>query len=296
MLVVSFVVFFLLRLSGSDPVMTLLGTKQATPELVAALREQYHLDDPLLLQYFHWVQGVVTGNLGTDYVYRQDISMLILSRIPVTIGLVLISSAIGIFVAIIMGIISALNRNGPIDKIISVLMLVLSSAPSFVVSILVLIILSNFGISFVGALHSFSDYISRITIPACVMSLHMVAMLGRITRTSMITQLQSPYITTATAKGLPGAAVTFKHAFHNAVIPVLTIAGLMIASSVGGTVLIEQIFSLPGIGGLLVEGIQMGNYPIVQILVIFMLGVYLVMSFVVDLLYNIVDPRVAKRA
>jgi peptide/nickel transport system permease protein len=296
MLVVSIIVFFLLRMSGSDPVTILLGTKQSTPEVVAALREQYHLNDPLLLQYFRWIQGILRGDLGTDYVYRQSISALILTRIPVTLGLVIISSATGIFAAIILGVVSALNRNGPIDKGLSVLMLTLSSSPSFVVSILVLIVLSKSGISFVGALHSIHDYFSRIIIPSLVMSLHMVAMLGRITRTSMITQMQSPYITTAIAKGISDNAVTFKHAFHNAVIPVLTIAGLMTASSVGGTVLIEQIFSLPGIGGLLVEGIQMGNYPIVQILVLFMLSVYLFMSFVVDLMYNIVDPRVAKKA
>jgi peptide/nickel transport system permease protein len=294
-LVVSFLVFFLLRLSGTDPVTVMLDTKPATPELIQTLREQNHLDEPLFLQYLRWLRGVATGDLGVDYIYKQEISMLIASRIPVTVGLVALSSLFGTVMAILLGVLSALNRNGPVDKAISMLMLILSSAPSFVVSILFLVLLSRAGVSFVGSFSNFGEYLSRITIPALVMSLHMVAMLGRVTRSSMITQLQSPYMTTAAAKGLPLADLTFKHAFRNAVIPVLTIAGMMIAGSVGGTVLIEQIFSLPGVGGLLVEGVQRGNFPVVQILVLFMLVIYLGMSFLVDVLYGIVDPRVGKK-
>lgn len=129
-------------------------------------------------------------------------------------------------------------------------------------------------------------------IPSLIMALTFVAMLGRITRSNMINQLQSPYIATAAAKGLKQSNITYKHAFHNAVIPVITVAGYMIAGSIGSTVIVEQVFSLPGIGGLLISAIEENNFPIVQILVLFMLGAYLVMSFVIDILYTVLDPRV----
>lgn len=293
-LIVSAVVFFLLRMSGVDPVTVMIGEKQATDELRESLRTQFNLDKPLLTQYWIWLKGVLTGDLGVDYINKQSIQELIVSRLPVTVGLVIMSSLFGMTFAIILGVIAALNRNKPADHILSVVMLFLTSVPNFVVSILVIVFCSKFipGYSFVGAYSNFGEFLQRIFVPSLVMSLGVVAMLGRITRSSMISQLQAPHIITARAKGMDNFNVTFKHAFHNAVIPVITIAGLQFAGSVGGTVLIEQIFSLPGVGGLLISGIQQNNYPVVQILVLFMLVIYLVMSFVVDMLYAIIDPRV----
>lgn len=293
-LIVSAVVFFLLRMSGVDPVTVMIGEKQATDELRESLKTQFNLDKPLLTQYWIWLKGVLTGDLGVDYINKQSIQELIVSRLPVTVGLVIMSSLFGMTFAIILGVIAALNRNKPADHILSVVMLFLTSVPNFVVSILVIVFCSKFipGYSFVGAYSNFGELLQRIFVPSLVMSLGVVAMLGRITRSSMISQLQAPHIITARAKGMDNFNVTFKHAFHNAVIPVITIAGLQFAGSVGGTVLIEQIFSLPGVGGLLISGIQQNNYPVVQILVLFMLVIYLVMSFVVDMLYAIIDPRV----
>lgn len=293
-LIVSAVVFFLLRMSGVDPVTVMIGEKQATDELRESLKTQFNLDKPLLTQYWIWLKGVLTGDLGVDYINKQSIQELIVSRLPITVGLVIMSSLFGMTFAIILGVIAALNRNKPADHILSVVMLFLTSVPNFVVSILVIVFCSKFipGYSFVGAYSNFGEFLQRIFVPSLVMSLGVVAMLGRITRSSMISQLQAPHIITARAKGMDNFNVTFKHAFHNAVIPVITIAGLQFAGSVGGTVLIEQIFSLPGVGGLLISGIQQNNYPVVQILVLFMLVIYLVMSFVVDMLYAIIDPRV----
>ena len=293
-LIVSAVVFFLLRMSGVDPVTVMIGEKQATDELRESLKTQFNLDKPLLTQYWIWLKGVLTGDLGVDYINKQSIQELIVSRLPVTVGLVIMSSLFGMTFAIILGVIAALNRNKPADHILSVVMLFLTSVPNFVVSILVIVFCSKFipGYSFVGAYSNFGEFLQRIFVPSLVMSLGVVAMLGRITRSSMISQLQAPHIITARAKGMDNFNVTFKHAFHNAVIPVITIAGLQFAGSLGGTVLIEQIFSLPGVGGLLISGIQQNNYPVVQILVLFMLVIYLVMSFVVDMLYAIIDPRV----
>lgn len=293
-LIVSIAVFVLLRASGVDPVTVMIGEKQATDELRESLRQQFNLDKPLLTQYLIWLKGVIMGDFGIDYINKQSINDLIISRLPVTAGLVVLSSLFGMTFAIILGVIAALNRNKAADRILSVLMLFLTSVPNFVVSILVIVFCTKFipGYSFIGAYNNFGEYLSRIFVPSLVMSLGVIAMLGRITRSSMISQLQAPHIMTAKAKGMDEFNVTFKHAFHNAVLPVLTIAGLQFAGSIGGTVLIEQIFSLPGVGGMLVNGIQQNNYPVVQILVLFMLVVYLVMSFVVDMLYAVIDPRV----
>lgn len=293
-LIVSFAVFFLLRLSGVDPVNVMLGEKQTTTEVREALEAEFNLDKPLLTQYFIWFTDALTGDFGVDYINNQNVSDMIITRLPVTIGLVVISSLFGMTFAIIMGVIAALRRNTGIDRGISILLLVLTSVPNFVISVVVIVICVMYipGYSFIGTYSSFAEYLSRIIVPGIVMSLGVVAMLGRVTRSSMIAQLQAPHILTANAKGMSPFNVTFKHAFHNAVIPVITIAGLQFAGSIGGTVLIEQIFSLPGIGGLLVTGIQQSNYPVVQILVLFMLVVYLVMSFIVDVLYAVLDPRV----
>lgn len=292
--IASFFIFFLLRLSGTDPLTVMIGNARATDDLKRTLTERYNLDKPILTQYFIWIQGVLTGDFGLDYISGQDVRELISSRLPVTLGLVVLSSIIGFLIAIVLGVTAALNRNEAVDTILSTIMLIITGLPSFLVSIVALIIITyKFPqISFIGSYNSFGEYMQRITIPSIIMSLMMVAMLGRITRSSMIKQLQSPYIDTARAKGISSNAIIYKHAFHNAVIPVITAAGYMVACSVGSTVIVEQVFSIPGIGGLLVTAIQQNNFPVIQILVLFMLLVYMVMSFIIDILYMVLDPRV----
>ena len=294
LLIVSFAIFFLLRMSGSSELATIIGEKQATEELKAQVTEEYGLDQPMLLRYFDWLKGVAVGDFGKDYTSGQDVGELIASRIPVTLGLVGISFAAGTILAIILGVIAALYKNKPVDTGISLVMLFFSSVPSFLVCVIVLILMVKFvpGYSFVGTYNNTAEFFQRISVPAAIMALGQLALLGRVTRSSMTSQLQAPYITTAKAKGISRNSIIFKHAFHNAVIPVLTVAGSTLASSIGGTVLIERIFSLPGIGGLLISGVQTSNYPVVQILVMIMLLIYLMVSLIVDLLYVIVDPRV----
>lgn len=292
--VCSLLIFFVLRMSKVDPLAVMIGNSRSTDELKASLTERYNLDKPLMEQYYIWISGVLKGDFGIDYIDGQNVRELISSRLPVTVGLVILSSIIGFFISIVMGVCSALKRGKAADSILSAIMLIVSGTPSFLISILVLIFMTVYvpSYSFIGTYSNFGEFLGRIIIPGVIMSLSLVAMLGRITRSSMIKQLGSAYISTAEAKGLSGFYITFKHAFHNAVIPVITAGGYMIAGSIGSTVIVEQIFSLPGIGGLLINAIQTNNYPIVQILVLFMLAVYLVMNFIIDILYIIVDPRV----
>lgn len=293
-IVVSLVVFFLLRLSGSDSASIIMGDKPATEEARAAIIEEYHLDDPLIMQYVYWAGDVLKGDFGVSYVNGQEVKDLIASRVPITVGLMVLHSIIGVTLAIVVGVIAAMHRNTWVDSAISVIMLVIRSIPTFIISIVVLVWLVGHvdGYDLAGSFDSFGEYLQKIAAPSIIMGVSMICMLGRITRSSMIAQLQSPYILTAKAKGIPEKDIVYKHAFHNAVLPVLTVAGLQFAGSIGGSVLIEQIFSLPGMGALLTEGIQKFNYPVVQIVVLIMLLSYLVMSLVVDLLYAVVDPRV----
>lgn len=294
LLICSFLIFMTLRMSGVDPLSVMIGNSRSTDELKAVLTERYDLDKPLMVQYYIWISGILKGDLGIDYIDGQNVKNLISARLPVTLGLVVLSSIIGFIVSVIMGVLSAIYRGKTADSVLSALMLILSGTPSFLISILVLIFMTIYvpEYSFIGTYSNFGEFIQRIFIPGIIMSLSLVAMLGRITRSSMIKELQSPYISTAKAKGISGYALIFKHAFHNAVIPVITAGGYMIAGSIGASVIIEQIFSLPGIGGLLISAIETNNYPIVQVLVLLMLTVYLVMNFAMDILYMAIDPRV----
>ena len=295
MIAVSLFVFIALRLSAADPLTVLIGNSRSTPELRQSYTQEYHLDQPIFKQYLIWLEGVCTGDFGIDWVQKQDIKLQMIEKLPVTIGLVVFSSILGTLLAIVLGVISARARGTWVDSGISVFMLVTSSVPPFLVGIVVIILFAQYvpGYSFIGSYNNFSEYIQRLLIPSIVMSLSLIALLGRVTRSSMIQQFQSSYITTAEAKGLKKNSIIYKHAFHNGVIPVLTVAGYMFAASIGSTVLVEQIFSLPGIGGMLIDAIQQNNFPVVQILILVMLVAYMVMSFVVDVLSSIVDPRVA---
>ena len=159
MFLVSFLVFVVLRMSDADPLTVMIGNNQSTPELRQALTEKYHLDDPVHIQYLRWIKGVLSGDFGTDYVDGQDVKGLIMSRLPITFGLVIMSSVIGSVIAVIMGVAAALRKGRPSDAAISGLMLVLSGAPSFLVSILILIFMTKYvpGYSFIGTYTNFGE-------------------------------------------------------------------------------------------------------------------------------------------
>jgi peptide/nickel transport system permease protein len=274
----------------------MLGERQATEDVIAALREQYHLNDPLIVQYGRWLGGAITGDFGTDYINHQDVSFLISQRIPVTLGLVIISILIGTAIAVCLGVLSGARENSLVDRGISIAVLILVSIPPFLVATLTLILLSVFapGFSFTGAIGTVAEYFSRITLPAVVLSLNMVAILTRVTRSSMINQLRSPYALLAKAKGLPSRFVIWKHCFKNALIPVLTIVSIFAGTAISGAVLVESIFSLPGLGGLLTQAIKTNNYPIVQASLLILLLVFLTIGLATDLIYAGIDARIRK--
>lgn len=294
-LIVSIFIFFILRLAGINPISVLGGDKGVTEEVKQQLELQYNLDKPLTSQYLIWIKGLVNGNLGLDYINRQDVWSLITPRIPITIGLVLVSMSIAVIIAIPAGVISAVYKNTFIDSAISMVSLVLVAMPGFLVSILMLVFCAKYvpGYAFVGTYSNVGEFFSRIALPSVALSFSPIAFMMRIARSSMVEQLKSPYITTAKAKGLNPVQIVFKHAFHNAVLPVLTVGSMMIGTTIAGAVLVENVFSLPGIGSLLITAIKQYNYPVSQTLLLILLGIFLIISCMVDIIYALVDPRVS---
>ena len=292
--IVSIFIFMVLRLVGIKPISVLGGERGITDAAAAELEKQFALDKPMLEQYGIWIKGLFTGDLGVDYVDKQDVSNLIKPRIPVTIGLVFFSMLIAVVVAIPLGIISAVKKNTPVDSAISIISLVLAAIPGFLVSILIVAFCAKFvpGYSFVGSYSRLREYQQRLLLPSVALAFMPIAFMTRISRSNMIEQLKSNYIMTAKAKGLSTRTIVVKHAFHNAVLPVLTVGTMMVGSMISGAVLVESVFSLQGIGSLLVTAIKQYNYPVSQTLLMVLLGIFLIISCIVDILYVVIDPRV----
>lgn len=294
LIIVSLIIFMVIRASGVNPISVIGGDKSVTEEVKAELTSQYHLDKPLIEQYYYWIDGIFKGNLGLDYINRQSVSSLIASRIPITLGLVLLGMLIAVVVAFPLGILAALKKNTWVDQLISIFVLILSSTPNFLASIIMLVVISKFfaNYQFIGTYSNATEFFQRLSVPAIALSLSPIALLTRVTRSSMIDQFKSNYITTAKSKGLSKSTIILKHGLKNGILPVLTIGAMMIGTTIAGAVLVESIFSLPGIGGLLITGIKTYNYPVVQTLLLILLVIFLVISTIVDVLYTLIDPRV----
>jgi len=292
--VVSIIIFGMVRLSNIDPVSVIVGDKRSTPQVIAEVKEKYNFNKPLTVQYFIWISGLLRGDLGEDYKNKQLISSLISDSLPVTAGLVLLSSILSLFIAIPIGILSAVKKNTWIDRTLSVVTLIFVSSPGFLTGIIMILIISLVApdFAFIGAYSTFGEYIQRISLPSLALAFGMIALISRVTRSSMIEQGQSNYSLTATAKGLPSRVVIFKHCFKNSAISVVTIFGVQIGSLISGAVIVESVFSLPGIGSLLISGINQGNYPIVQDVTMLLVVVFLLLSMIVDVICAMIDPRI----
>ncbi|MDR1579934.1 MAG: ABC transporter permease, partial [Synergistaceae bacterium] len=261
LLAASALIFFSLRLSGVSPVSVMLGERQTSPEVIAELKSQFHLDRPLIAQYGLWLADSLKGHLGVDYINRQPVTTLISDRVSITLGLVLFSIVIGATAAVLAGVASGLRNNTWVDHCISVSVLILVSMPSFLTSIVTLILIISVypQYIFTGAIGGAGDYFSRIMVPSVVLSFNMIALVTRVTRSSMIEQLKAPYMQTAVAKGISRQKIIWGHCFKNAMIPVLTIVSIFAGTTISGAVMVESVFSLPGLGSLLINGIKTNN-------------------------------------
>lgn len=300
LLVISLVVFLGLRATGVDPLtyMVSMEVQAQSPELVAELRESLGLNDPLIIQYLRWLGDILHGDLGYNF-NGQSIASIIAVRLPYTLELsgyaLVFSSIIGIGI----GIISAIRQNGVVDYVGRVFAVLGQAIPQFLVGIIVLQIFSvrlgwfpaNGRVS-PDATNAFADAFFHLFLPVLTLTIGMVAVLMRYARNTMLDVLNSDYIKTARSKGIPEWKVYLKHAFRNAMKPVLIILMFRIPGLIGGSVVIETVFSYPGIGLTMTNAIVSNDYPTVMVITLIIAAVMLICSFMVDVFNAILDPRV----
>jgi peptide/nickel transport system permease protein len=292
---VSFVTFNLVRLAPGDPALIMIGGRRVSPEVLAAIREKYGLKGDPITEYFKWVANALHGNLGESFRLKQQVSGLIVERMPITLELIVMSLLIAIVIAIPLGILSARHKNGPIDYAASFIGLIGVSSPVFFTAIVGVLV---FAVG-LGVLPAFGtgegplDRLYHLILPSCALALSMIALTARMTRSAMLESLASDYIEAARAKGLPERTIVMKHAFRNALIPVLTVTSLQAGFLLVGSVLVEYTLGLGGLGSLITDAIQNRDYPVIQGTVLLLTLLFSLLNLATDLLSGVIDPRVA---
>jgi peptide/nickel transport system permease protein len=295
---VSVIVFLVMRLLPGDVVTTLLGAAaNASPEVRDQIRSLLGIDRPFHEQYAVWIWRALHGDLGISILSTKPVMDEILRRLPITGQLALFSLALATAVGIPLGVLSATRRNGPVDALIRVGSLIALSVPGFWLATLLILGASRWvpswpTLGYVLPQDDLFGNLKAMALPTLALSAYLVAGTIRMTRSAMLEVLAAEYVTAARARGLAEAAVLFRHALRNALIPVVTLLGLWLGSLLGGAVLIETVFTLPGMGKMLVDGIQNRDYPAVQGAVLILATSVVVANLLVDVLYGLLDPRV----
>jgi peptide/nickel transport system permease protein len=295
---VALVVFLLMRAIPGDVVTQLVGVEQeVTPERMAELRRIFGLDLPIHVQFGQWLGAALQGDLGTSLRTGRSIMGDLLLRFPATLQLSVMSLGIALALALPIGILAARFRGRWPDYLGSAFVLVGLSVPSFFLGILLILLFSlRLGwlppAGFVPFMEDPGESLRRMILPALSLGLILAAATTRIMRSTMLEVLSRDYVRTARAKGLSEGRVTMTHALRNALIPVVTVVGLQFGSLLGGTVIIEQVFSIPGVGRFALEGINLRDYPVVQGAVLVISGAFVFVNLLVDVLYAVIDPRV----
>jgi peptide/nickel transport system permease protein len=294
---VSLVTFIIIRSIPGDPVQVLLGAdRRTTPEQIEAIRHAYGLDQSLPVQYLKWLGHVLTGDLGDSLRTRRPLTTELRLRLPVTIQLTLMAGIIAAIPALVFGIVAALKRNTGVDYATTLASLIGVSVPNFFLATLLVLVFS-FWLKWlppVGFRPLFDDpaqNLKTMILPAIALGLPLSAVLMRFVRSAVLEVLGQEYVRTARAKGIPRRQVLFRHVMPNAGIPILTIVGIQVAGLLGGTVIIEQIFGLPGVGRYVYEAIANRDYPVVQGVTLVLAFIFVLVSLLVDVLYAVLDPR-----
>jgi peptide/nickel transport system permease protein len=291
---VSVLIFGMSRLAPGDPVLIMIGGHQTTPEVIENIKEKYHLNKPIVQQYGIWLKQAIVGDLGESFKMKQSVSSMIAERLPLTLQLVIMSTLFTLLLAIPLGVIAAVKKNTWVDYVSSLFALSGVSSPVFFTGVL-MVLLFSYKLDWLPAFGTgdgFVENIKYMILPSLALGINMVALSSRITRSGMIEVLNTNYIQTAIAKGIPKSVIIIKHGLRNALIPLLTVTGLQIGFLIVGTVLVEYTFGIGGLGSLIINGVQNSDYPVVQGTTLFMVVVFLLLNLVVDLLYAVIDPRI----
>ncbi|MCH5340712.1 MAG: ABC transporter permease [Acetatifactor sp.] len=302
---VSAAAFLAFQIIPGDVVTSILGT-EATPEREEQLREELGLNDPPVVRYFHWAADVLRGDLGVSYRYSKNmnemmpVTELIGDKLPVTLWLAALSLVLIVVVSIPLGVLWAKSSSRFLDVSLGVATQTAMAIPSFFLGILITYL---FGIVFrlfapggyVSYKQSFTGFIGYLLFPALSIAIPKIAMTARFLRNSMLTEFGADYVRTAYGKGCTKRRVMYGHVLRNALMPVVTFLGMIIAEIVAGSIVIEQVFGLPGIGRLLISSINNRDFPVVEILILYITFVVIFVYFLVDILYRVIDPRISEK-
>jgi peptide/nickel transport system permease protein len=282
------IIFLVLRLVPGDPALLILGS-DATPDQIVALRSQLGLDRPLLVQYGSYLADVARLDFGQSFRLSADAMTLVLERLPATAELAVVALSLSLLVGIPLGVVAALRVDTAADRIISVFSLVSQSTPSFWLGIVFILVLSRW----LQVLPSAgTGSVAHMVLPAVTLALPFLAILVRLTRSGLLEVIHEGYVQTARSKGLTERVVIFPHAIRNALIPIVTVVGVQFGQLLGGTVIVETVFSWPGVGRLLIDSISHRDYAVVQASVLLIAAGFVVINLAVDVLYGYLDPRV----
>lgn len=293
---VTLFVFLSFHVISGDPATSILGT-QATPEKVEALREQMGLDDPVLIQYGRWARGFLKGDMGISYSYRIPVREMVADKIPVTAALTVMAFLMMIVVAIPLGIYTARHAGGVVDRIIYLLNQVIMAFPPFFAGILITLVFGRLFRLFtpggyVSYEKDFAGFLGYLFFPALAIALPKAAMAVKLLRSSVIEESKLDYVRTAYSRGNRTGDVLYKHVLKNALIPVITFLGMALADMIAGSIIIEQVFSIPGLGRILLTSISNRDYPVVMAVIVCIALLVLVVNMLVDIIYGLVDPRI----
>ncbi len=295
-LVVSILVFALQQLMPGDPAVVLAGEERGDPVVLAQIRAELWLDRSIPVQYLHWIGGVLRGDLGFSWRIRQPIAELVLTKLPVTLQLAGMAFVIAMCIGVPAGILSATYRNRPLDYIANLIGLAGLSTPNFWLGIMLILLVSvQLGwlppSGYVPLTEDWRQSLATTIMPAFVLGNAIAAILMRHTRSAMLTALDQDYVRTARAKGLRERTVVLRHAFRNALVPVVTLGALELGTLLSGAVLTEQVFSIPGFGKLVVDAVFNRDYPVVQGVVLVTAGLFILLNLLADVLYVVINPR-----
>lgn len=294
---VTLFVFLSFHVISGDPATSMLGT-EATPAKVAALREELGLNDPVLVQYGRWAVHFMTGDMGTSYNYRLPVSDMVADKIPVTLTLTIIAFLLMVAISIPLGIYTARHAGGITDRIIYMMNQVIMAFPPFFSGILITLVFGRIFKLFtpggyVSYQKDFWGFAGYLFFPALAIALPKAAMAVKLLRSSVIGETKLDYVRTAYSRGNTTRDVLYRHILKNALIPVVTFLGMALADMIAGSIIIEQVFSIPGLGRILLTSISNRDYPVVMAVIVCIALLVLVVNMAVDLIYGLIDPRIS---
>ncbi len=293
LLVSSFVIYASLYVAPGNPIATLTGGRTPSPEAIAILEHRYNLDEPFLVRYWLWLKAALTGDFGVSIPHRQEVSDLITGRATVTLSLVIYASLIILTVGIGLGLLAAL-RPGFTDSSVVVATTISAAFPAFVAAVVLLLVFAvNLGwFPATGEGEGFVDRVYHLTLPAIALGMTSMALVARVTRSSVRDELGREHVQTAVSRGIPFPLVLRRHVLRNAAIPITTIAGLTIASLIAISAVVERAFALNGLGAYLVEASLNKDFAVVQGISLVLVAAFVITNTIVDILYALLDPRV----